>query len=483
MSLGALACPRDAAAASLSEASSSDKSGKKTPNEVAITPKEITPLGVFLANHEQSAGIQFWEIERWREEIQSLKRMGAKSVWYLPMEWGQRKARDFDDDAPYWKLQQDICKAIADAGLSVGIYLGLNDISGDVADANPDWKATPGKYFLEPGEVCPSQPAALREILRLREKLFSHLAQIDYVITPITDYGGCSCERCDPYPLTYLKVLKQQAEICRQFHPKAQFVTAGHTLPIDEQDMLRTHVKSDDWSNFVADIPRGAKPIIKYYINPEITMVSGFGVYGPCPALPAIRKIYRADYPHITGAVPYSEGIHDDINRFAILRFATDPNLSVMDVARQYAEEWLGLKGPDAVRVGEVIAGLGGEANTDRAYFWTEYGSSDPHCDDRLKVLVDVRAANPALQDNYRYWLLHYRAVCESFFVPTGSLSDDVLIAEAEKARQAFLRLEPEYGRYVVGQHVSKLPGRSLWTWPRTFRSSWERENSFLETT
>jgi len=87
------------------------------------------------------------------------------------------------------------------------------------------------------------------------------------------------------------------------------------------------------------------------------------------------------------------------------------------------------------------------------------------------------------LQDNYRYWLLHYRAVCESFYVPTGSLSDDVLIAEAEKARQAFLRLEPEYGRYVVSQHTSKLPGRSLWTWPRTFRSSWERENSFIETT
>jgi hypothetical protein len=244
--------------------------------------------------------------------------------------------------------------------------------------------------------------------------------------------------------------------------------------------MLRSHLQKAAWASYAADIPRGAKPIIKYYINPEITMVGGWGAFGPCPALATIRQTYREDYPHVAGAVPYSEGIHDDINRFAALRFAENPNLSVVEVARQYAEEWLGVTGSSASRIAEAIAHLGSDTGVDRAYFWTEYGTANPHADERVKALLDARALNPALKDNYRYWLLHYRAVCESFSVPTGPLSNEVLIAEAESARQAFLRLDPEYGRFVVGHHVSQLPGRSLWTWPRTFRTAWNRENTFL---
>jgi hypothetical protein len=447
---------------------------------VSIPAKEFDPLGVFLANHGGSTGIQHWPLERWRQEIQSLKRMGARCVWYLPMEFGQRAKHDFDGNAPYWRLQQGICRAIAEAGLAAGIYLGLNDIFAETVNANPDWKAKEGKYFQEEGEVCPSNPAALEAIFELREKLFSGLPQIDYVITPITDYGGCSCERCSPYPLTYLKVFERQAALCRRFHPQAKIIAAGHTLALDEEDMLRSHLRKSGWVNFVADIPRGAKPIIKYYINPEITMVNGWGAYGPCPALPIIRRTYREDYLRVAGAMPYSEGIHDDVNRFAVLRYAVNPNLSVLDVAREYAEEWLGLKGSSASRVAEVIGGLGAEAGIGRAYFWTEYGTGNKDTDDRVKALIDARTLNPQLKDNYRYWLLHYRAICESFSSPSGSLSDEVLIAEAETARQAFLRLEPEYGRFVASHHVSLLPGRSLWTWPRTFRTAWKRENTFL---
>ncbi len=479
-SLGVMARPHSLLAAGSSTEKASPEVARESRDALSIPPKKFDPLGVFLANHGGSTGIQYWPIERWQTEIRNVKRMGGRCVWYLPMEFGQRKEQDFEDNAPYWRLQRDIAKAIADEGLSVGIYLGLNDIFGDTAGAHPAWKAKEGKYFQEEGEVCPSQPAALAEIFRVRAKLFSGLARVDYVITPVTDYGGCSCEKCAPYPLTYLKIFEQQAALCRRFHPQARIVAAGHTLALNEEDMLRAHLRNAEWANFVADIPRGSKPIIKYYMNPEITMVNGWGAYGPCPALGIIRQTYREDYPHVTGAVPYSEGIHDDINRFAVMRYAENPNLSIADVARQYAEEWLGLKGSNASRIAEVIEGLGAEAGTDRAYFWTEYGLTKSNNDDRVKALIDVRAANPALQDNYRFWLLHYRALCESFSVPTGPLSTEVLVAEAEAARQAFLRLEPEYGRFVVGHHVSLLPGRSLWTWPRTFRTAWNRENGFL---
>lgn len=66
-------------------------------------------------------------------------------------------------------------------------------------------------------------------------------------------------------------------------------VAAGHALELAEEDMLRARLTTADWVNLVADIPRGAKAIIKYYIDPEITMVNGWGLYGPCSALEVIR--------------------------------------------------------------------------------------------------------------------------------------------------------------------------------------------------
>lgn len=479
-SLGIIARMPNGLAANPDKMRTSPEFEEEPQGAVSVALKDVSPLGVFLASHRADTGMQFWTLERWRKEIQTLRSIGARSVWYLPMQFGQREELDFDDTAPHWTLQKGICRAIAEAGLTVGIYVGLNDIFAGTANANPGWKAQEGRYFLEEGQVCPSHPSALQVIMRLRERLFAQLPQVDYVITPITDYGGCSCDKCSPYPLTYLRVLEQEAATCRRFHPHAKIVAAGHIVGLDDEDMLRAQLRKTDWVDYVADIPRGAKPIIKYYMNPEITMVNGWGIYGPCPALPIIRQTYLQDYPHMAGAMPYSEGIHDDVNRFAVLRYASNPNLTVSGVARQYAEEMLELTGSSATRVAEAIAGLGNQAGSDRALFYTEYGPINPDADDRLKALIDARTLNPKLKDNYRYWLLQYRAACESFSVPTGPLNIDILIAEAEIARQAFLRLEPEYGRFLVGHHPSLLPGRSLWTWQRTFRGAWKRENTFF---
>lgn len=57
--------------------------------------------------------------------------------------------------------------------------------------------------------------------------------------------------------------------------------------------------------------------------------------------------------------MPYSEAIHDNVNRFAVMRFAEDPNLSISDVGREHGETWLELSGSSASRVADVIGALG----------------------------------------------------------------------------------------------------------------------------
>jgi hypothetical protein len=90
-----------------------------------------------------------------------------------------------------------------------------------------------------------------------------------------------------------------------------------------------------------------------------------------------------------------------------------------------------------------------------------------------------MRTRARGLEDNFRYWLLYYRAVCESFSVVSGSLSLEVLLKEVDTAQAALRRLEPEYGKFLANVGVTQ-PGRLAFLWPRTSTPGWKRENSFV---
>ena len=105
------------------------------------------------------------------------------------------------------------------------------------------------------------------------------------------------------------------------------------------------------------EFPRGPKPVIKSLL-PETTMVGGWGKFGPCPLLADIKRGYEYDDPHIGGVAQYCEGLHDDVNRFAVCSLRKIQR-SVETVARAYSEDWLRLSGRDAAVAGQVIAGFG----------------------------------------------------------------------------------------------------------------------------
>jgi hypothetical protein len=284
---------------------------------------------------------------------------------------------------------------------------------------------------------------------------------------------------CAPYPKTYMRVLEEQSAIARRYHPGIKIVPSGLSASREDNDLLRELLGKASWVDYVWDLPRGPKPAIRAVMLPETTMAGGWGRFGPCPLLPDIKRGYEYDLAHLSGVAQYCEGIHDDVNRFAVLQFAKDPQRSVQDVGRAYAEDWLGLSGRDAAMVGEAIGGMGNEIINE----WPnglESGDNNPHADDRLKILIDVRSRTHAIEDNFRYWLLHYRAVCESFCVVSGSLSLDVLRKESQVARAAFRRVEPEYGDFLDKNPEYSNPGVMDMLWPRTCADMVKHENSFL---
>jgi hypothetical protein len=439
------------------------------------------PLGVFLANHNADTGMKYWDLARWKQEIDAIRRMGANTVWFLPIQFGQKTPEDFAPDSPHWSLQIAIARAIADAGLRVGVYQGLNDVFPETLAARPEWAAEGGKYFLEEAHACPSIPEAWTGIMSLRERFFRELPQIDFLITPATDYGGCSCPHCAPWPATYLERFREQAALCRRFHSGVSIVAAGHGITPDDEDQLRELLRSAEWVDFVADIPRGCgKPVIKYYMSPEITMLGGWGKQGPCPSLKTIARRYSSDRAGIGGWVPYSEGVHDDINRFACLRQALRPTSTARDTAMAYTREWLGLDGPAAESVADALLGLGCIERTDRIYVGPDEPASvsDSGADTRVQTLFEARTAEPALAENYRYWLLYYRALVEAFCVPEGPIDLSWLETEVRQCREALARTEPSYARHLASIHPSYLPGVTAWCWPRSFRHYWNRERA-----
>jgi len=176
--------------------------------------------------------------------------------------------------------------------------------------------------------------------------------------------------------------------------------------------------------------------------------------------------------------MPYSEGIHDDVNRFACLAFAANPERTCQDVAAEYAGKWLGLSGKDVIRVAAVIIGLGKDTILDvtsAPYLDPNRGLLNSQADQHVKVLMTARKHHPALAENYRYWLIYYRAIVEALNVVRGTLDAETLCAEAELCQKVFGRLEPAYAGFLMKSGARKDLQRT-WVVKRTFHAAWERE-------
>ena len=436
------------------------------------------PIGVHLANHNQDTGMRFWDLARWKRQITDLKNMGANTIWFQPFQFGQRNLEDFASDSKHWILQKAICQEIIDQGLKVGMYSILNDIFLDTLIEHPDWKAEHGALMHSEGDACPSNPQAWKEIMRLRDKVFSELPRIDYLMIPATDEGGCCCKRCEDWPKTYLEYFGKLVKACRGFHPELKVVASSMALSLVGNQGVEEILKSSDWVDYVSDIPRGAgKPIIKFYMNPEITMLGGWGKWGPCPILKNIEKSIRTDTKNIAGYIQYVEGIHDDVNRFAVIRMASDETATAESVSREYAKDWLNLSGEWVNQIGDLILGLGGGVWSDRTtYVDPNFCIPNPGADDRVELLIKARAKFPALNKNYRYWLLHYRALSEAMNIISEQIPVQEICDELLLCRKQFEILEPAYAYWLSTIFPFLLPDQAPWVWPRSYHFAWQKE-------
>ncbi len=125
---------------------------------------------------------------------------------------------------------------LASFGLKTLVHYGPNTGKGP-----KEWEAT--ESIGRGGYLCPSVPAAREALLQKCEETFRNSAPVDYVRFVGGDGGGCECDRCKPYGLTYIRLCADMAKIIRRYHPATQFFATNQKFDNDDDSAMFTYLQ------------------------------------------------------------------------------------------------------------------------------------------------------------------------------------------------------------------------------------------------
>ena len=349
-----------------------------------------------LSLHIQDNGYKNWSLQQFKEYTEDMALWGANYGMYLLLQFGQRSRKTFEEgteEAKNWETIRQIPEMIDQLGLKVGVFCGHNDIF--VEDVKELKVATDGAgdvvFISSEASACPSYPGVREKILQQRRELFRKVARLDALYLPMSDYGGCACEKCRPYVNTYLSVCKDIAACLREYHPQAKVYVS--TQMVTREGMLEYMIpymtgEESGWIDGIVygvhgaaltlpelqeRLPAGRFEILLY---PEITMADNWGRIGAVPWIERLAysierqfdvatycneaKGWRADgslpldpslpagydpdtmYDKVNGAFTYSEGLHDDIAKYVWLRYCWDPCGDRQEFAKEYCRMYFG---------------------------------------------------------------------------------------------------------------------------------------------
>ena len=247
-------------------------------------------------------------------------------------------------------------------GMSPGLMMLANEAyASSPGPLRADWTAGHDGYFAGPVghfhvEICPNKPGGLDLILRWRAEVLDALSGVNFdflVIWPY-DQGGCTCAACAPWGSNgYLKVAEPLARLLRERYPKAKLVLS--TWYFDQftrsewEGLARAFQTKPGWVDYLLADDAGSFPAYPLQhgmpgglpgLNfPEISMVGmvPWGAFGANPRLEHWQAYWDKAGACLHGGYPYSEGIHEDINKVLHLQLNWDGQRSTREIAREYA--------------------------------------------------------------------------------------------------------------------------------------------------
>jgi hypothetical protein len=269
----------------------------------------------------------------------------SDATWDLAKEQLDRKKKAF--------------RAAQDLGLGLNLIVTPNHVYLD--QLRPHYAATKTKKIF--GQlVCPSHPEARKLILENFERWFDDLADAGLRFSAFTafayDYGGCDCEKCRPWILTFARLMKDIHAIAQRRHPGIEPWLCSWWWTPEE------HAQFNDWAAKEAPgwlkamtmhieygqthpkdvaVPAGCRKAafvhIGYGDQPDREVYGRLGAVVAPHRLPeTLRELHQRGFE---GFQAYSEGVLDDCNKMLLAGIGSGRFTGADDALRAYAQRYL----------------------------------------------------------------------------------------------------------------------------------------------
>ena len=209
--------------------------------------------------------------------------------------------------------------------------------------------------------VCPSIPAGREIILRNHENWFRDLAEAGIKLNALAaapyDFGGCLCEKCNPWILAFAELTREIHAIAEKYHPGIEMRMVGwwwepkeHRLFAEWADAnapgwvksISQHIPYTDCDVADVPLPKGCERQAFIHISyaEEAEPRDVYGHLGPVIAADRLERTLAALHARgCTGWMAYTEGIYDDVNKALVAQISAGQQQAGLQLAKLRGSE------------------------------------------------------------------------------------------------------------------------------------------------
>ena len=304
------------------------------PLNLSTTP-ETGLRGHQLGYRPKTNSYDAWTAATWEQYIRELALFGANAIEIIP------PRSDDDADSPHFPLPQiDMMAEQSRIGDEYGQDIWI-------------WYPALDENYGDPKDI----EFALKEW----EEVYKRLPRIDYMFVPGGDPGHTR-------PVHLFDLLEQQTALLKKYHPNAEMWMSPQSFNAEwMEEFYGLMDKRPEWLGGIVFGPqqRVGLPELrrripqKYPIRryPDIThsrhcqypvpdwdlayaVTEAREVINPRPVDQA--RIYRLLDEYAVGFLTYSEGNHDDVNKFIWSALGWERERNVVDILRDYSRFFIG---------------------------------------------------------------------------------------------------------------------------------------------
>ena len=347
-----------------------------------------------------------------------------------------------------WDLKRTHFRTAQSLGLATDLIITPNHVFRD--QLKPEWLAKPGAR-IQGQLICPHQPGAREAILKNYTHLFADLAKAGVNLTAINsapyDYGGCGCDQCKPWILTFAQLTVDIHKIARTYHPKVELHFIGWWWSAEDHKLfaqwmddhapglaasMALHIPYDKTGVADVPLPKGCRKHAFVHIGypdrstPRDIYAKTGPVVAPKRLADTVRDL-RAQ--SVAGVMAYSEGIYDDVNKALLGGLFSGKEKTSRDVLETYARCYFAANDIQSQQWADWITPWGAPYSVDAAAARKALdrlsGNSTAWRRRQWELKADMFAANQAIRpgDN---WTSERLAYADQFWAAEEKLQREV---------------------------------------------------------